>query len=86
MVGEGIAGQLQESITRLDAPALSPVTLMLRKMFPVTSGGPHSYRDVAEARTRVAAGESPGGVSTKPLVWTGDLLRGVGHEVTQDKP
>ena len=85
MMGEGIGGQLQESITKLDEPALSPVTLMLRKMFPVTSTTPKSLTAVNEARARVAADESPGDVSTKPLVWTGDLLRGVGHEVTDDK-
>lgn len=82
MMGEGIGGQLQESITNTNEPALSPVTLMLRKMFPVTSTETKSASSVVEARARVAAGESSAGVSTKPLVWTGDLLRGVGHEVT----
>ena len=64
-------------------PALSPVTLMLRKMF-----GNHPEeirgRDVAEARRRVSAGESTAGVSTKPLVWTGHLLASVDYEVKTD--
>lgn len=82
LMGEGIGGQLQESITKLDSPKLSEVTLMLRAMFPVSSTKKKTYADVIEARRLVARGESYGDVSTKPLVWTGDLLRGVGHEVT----
>lgn len=78
--GAGIAGQLRRSIVDTNEPALSPVTLMLRKMF-----GNHPEmiraRDVADARRRVAAGESYAGVSTKPLVWTGHLFDSVDHEV-----
>jgi hypothetical protein len=78
--GEAIAGQIRQSIVDVTSPPLSPVTLMLRKMF-----GNHPEdirgRDVAEARRRVAAGESAGGVSTKPLIWTGDLFRSISYEV-----
>ena len=81
-VGMGIEGQLRDSIRELDEPALSNVTLMLRAMFPVSSTHQKTYADIAEARRLVAAGESWGDVSTKPLVWTGDLLRSVAHEVT----
>ena|ERR1035437_2436223 len=79
-VGESIAGQLRQSIVDTNAPLLSPVTLMLRKMF---GNNPSAIRgrDVAEARRRVAAGESDGGVSRKPLVWTGNLLNSIDHEV-----
>lgn len=80
IAGEGIADQLRESIIALQEPALSPVTLMLRKMF----GNDHSritFADVTEARRRVKAGESYAGVSTKPLVWTGHLLNSVDHDV-----
>ena len=80
MMGEGIKGQLEQSIIATNDPPLSPVTLMLRKMF----GNDHSQiraRDVAEARRRVAAGESTAGASPKPLVWTGHLLDSVGYEV-----
>ena len=82
-MGQGITGQLQDSIKKLDEPELSKVTLMLRAMFPVSGPRPGSYADVAEARALVARGESWGDVSTKPLIWTGDLLRSVNHEVTQ---
>lgn len=80
-MGQGIGGQLRDSIAKLDEPALSKVTLMLRAMFPVSSQHKKTYADIAEARRLVAAGESWGDVSTKPLVWTGDLLRSVDHEV-----
>jgi hypothetical protein len=80
ITGLGIAGQLQQSIRDTNDPNLSPVTLMLRKMF---GNHPENIRarDVAEARRRVAAGESSAGVSTKPLVWTGHLINSVGSEV-----
>jgi len=81
IVGEGIKGQLQQSIVDTTQPPLSPVTLMLRKMF-----GNHpeeiTGKDVGEAARRVAAGESYGGVSTKPLDWTGHMKNSVGSEVT----
>lgn len=81
-VGAAVAGQLRESYADLQSPPLSPVTLMLRKMF----GNDHSAirgRDVAEARRRVATGESTAGVSTKPLVWTGHLFNTIDHEVVK---
>jgi hypothetical protein len=80
LVGDGIKGQLQQSIKDTNQPPLSPVTLMLRKMF-----GNHpediTGKDVGEAARRVAAGESFGGVSTKALDWTGHMLNSVGSEV-----
>ena len=78
--GEAIAGQLRESIIKVNAPPLSPVTLMLRKWF-----GNHPERirkrDVWRAAAAVRRGESAAGVSTKPLVWTGTLLGSVDFEV-----
>lgn len=78
--GEAVAAQLRQSIVDTLAPALSPVTLMLRKMF-----GNHPElirgRDVTEARRRVRAGESTSGVSTKPLIWTGYLLNKINYQV-----
>ena len=80
ITGQAISEQLKQSIRDTNDPALSPVTLMLRKMF-----GNHPEqirgRDVAEARRRVAAGESYGGVSTKPLIWTGYMISRVSYEV-----
>lgn len=81
IMGFEIAGELQDSIIETDAPALSQITLMLRKMF-----GNHpediTGKAVGEAAAKVAAGESTGGVSDKPLVWTGQMLRSVDSEVS----
>ncbi len=77
IVGQGIADQLQESIRNLDEPALSPVTLMLRSLYPVRSEGVTSKRQVVEARMLVELGEQPGPVSTKPLIWTHQMINSV---------
>lgn len=80
-VGEGISGQLRESIINTNEPPLSEVTLMLRQMFPIGSEGVQSYKDVQIARARVESGERAQGVSTKPLVWTGQMLNSISYEV-----
>lgn len=79
-VGETIQGELREAIAEVETPELSPVTLMLRKMF----GNDHSQitgRDVGEAARKVAAGESTGGVNSKPLDWSGFMKSRVDYEV-----
>jgi hypothetical protein len=81
MVGEGIAGQLRQSITDLIAPSLSPTTLMIRKMLWKNPNLVVTRRTVFEARRRVQRGESTSGVSTKPLVWTGHMLASISYEV-----
>lgn len=81
-VGEGIQSQLQESISNTFAPPLSPVTLMLRKMQGENSALVVTGKTVGEAARRVRAGESTAGVSTKPLIWTGQLLGSTAYEVT----
>lgn len=80
-MGEDIKGALQESISTIDGPALSPTTLILRKRF---WGNPYDIRirDVLDAQQAVADGETgAGGTQSKPLVWTGTLLRAVDYEV-----
>jgi hypothetical protein len=81
IAGEAIAGQLRESILRTNAPPLSPVTLMLRKMRIENPGIVITGRTVGIAAARVAAGESTAGVPTKPLVWTSHLINSVDYEV-----
>ncbi len=80
-MGAGIAGQLQESIVATNAPPLSQITLMLRKMKKADPDLQVTGATVGEAARRVAAGESTAGVSTKPLIESGDLLRAVDYEV-----
>lgn len=77
LVGLSIAEDLQESIRDLDEPPLSAVTLMLRSLYPVRSEGVTSKRQVVEARMLVELGESPGPVSTKPLIWTHQMINSV---------
>jgi hypothetical protein len=81
LVGEGIKGQLQQSIAELTSPPLSPVTLMLRKMRADNPSLVVTGSTVGEAARRVAAGQSSAGVSTKPLVDSGDMLNAVDYAV-----
>lgn len=81
LTGEGIKGQLQQSIVDTMGPPLSPVTLMLRKMKSENPNLVVTGATVGEAARRVAAGESYAGVSTKPLVESGHMLNSVDYEV-----
>jgi len=81
LVGQGISNQLQESIENTNSPPLSPVTLMLRSLYPVRSEGVTSRREVVEARMLVELGEQPGPVNTKPLEWTHQMINSVSYEV-----
>lgn len=81
LMGEGIKGQLQQSIIDTDAPALSQITLMLRKMKSEDQGLVVTGKTVGEAARRVAEGESTTGVSTKPLDETGHMKASVDYEV-----
>lgn len=83
-LGEGIAGQVRQAIIDLDSPALSPVTIMLRKMLKDNPNLEITGATVGEAAARVAAGEDVSGVSTKVGVATGHMLNSVDYEVTND--
>lgn len=82
LMGEGIKGQLQESIIATMAPPLAAITLMLRKMRSEDQSLVVTGKTVGEAAARVAAGESSAGVSTKPLVDSGHMLNSVDYEVS----
>lgn len=84
LLGEGIEDQLRDAIVNLDSPALSKVTLMLRKMrhenpHLVITGGV-----VGEAAARVAAGEDTSPASTKVGVNTGHMLNSITHDLQGD--
>lgn len=81
LMGQGIKEQLQESIISTDAPALSLVTLMLRKMRSEDQGLVVTGATVGEAARRVAEGESTAGVNAKPLNDSSHLLNSVDYEV-----
>jgi hypothetical protein len=80
-MGELIGSELQDAIVAVTSPALSPITLMLRKMRSEDQDLKVGGKTVAEAARRVAAGESPGDVSIKPLIDTGDMLASVAYQV-----
>lgn len=80
-IGDGIGGQLQESILDLHSPALSPVTVMLRGMKSADQSLVVTRGTVAEARRRVAAGLTNYGADDKPLIESGHLSNSVAHEV-----
>lgn len=82
-MGEDIKGALQQSISTIDGPALSPTTLMLRSMF---GNNPQDIRrsDVLEAQQRVKDGEEgASGTQAKPLVWTGHMLNSIDYEIKE---
>lgn len=83
-MGEGIAGQIRQAIIDLSSPALSPVTLMLRKMLKDNPNLEITGATVGEAAARVAAGEDYSGVSTKVGVASGHMLNSVSYEVEND--
>lgn len=82
-MGQDIQGELRQSIIDTNAPPLSEITLMLRQMRAENPNLVVTGRTVGEAAARIAAGEHPSGVSTKPLVDTGVLLRSVDYEVVK---
>jgi hypothetical protein len=82
-LGEVIEGQLQDSIINVNSPALSPVTLMLRYMKSQDQSLVVNKTVVAEARARVARGESSGGVNAKPLDETGFMLHSIHHRIVE---
>lgn len=80
-MGEGISDQVRKSLIDLDAPALSPITLMIRKM---RIEDPHlivTGATVGQAARRVADGDSSDPASTKVGVFTGHLLNSIDYEV-----
>lgn len=83
LMGQRMAEELQQSIRDLHAPPLSPVTLMLRWMRWKKPALKVTGKTVGEAAARVAAGKSSAGVSIKPLIDRGDLIKAVAFEVSK---
>jgi len=82
-VGAAAAADVAKTLAAGDFTALSPITLMIRKMKDEHKGDPSwrmSGAKVGEAARRVAAGE-PGSDRTTPLDDTGLLIASVQHQV-----
>lgn len=81
-MGAVIAGELQQSIVDTSDPPLSPITVMLRGMRTQSKYADMPFWErFAEAKKRVAAGESNYGASSKPLVDTGVMFNSVTYRV-----
>ena len=81
-MGTEIKEELEQSITNLTDPPLSPVTLLLRERF---GNQPHEikFADVQKAREDIASGVTPNvtGTQAHPLIWTGVLQSKIDFEV-----
>lgn len=83
-MGQIIEGELQDSISDVTGPPLSPVTLLLRERFwtnpqEITGG------DVAQAFKDIAAGVQPSvtGTQAHPLLWTQHMIQSVSSEMVK---
>jgi hypothetical protein len=82
-VGAAAAGDIVKTLAAGDFKALSPITLMIRKMKDEHRGDPNwrmSGAKVGEAAARVAAGEA-GSTRATPLDDTGYMMANVQHQV-----
>jgi len=87
-VGAEAAGDVARKISELEAPALSPITVMLRGMKSSAAGKNRvehvTGKTVGEAAQRVADGKTNYGASTKPLVDDGYLLGSINNDVADE--
>ena len=79
-LGQLIGSQIAEAIANVHAPELSEVTLLLRQW--KSDGRAITGKTVGEAAAAVAEGVRASGVSKKPLVASGLMLRSIAHEVS----
>ena len=84
-VGEGIRGQLQQSIIDLDAPKLSKITLMLRKMRIEDPNLTVTGATVGEAARRGADGEATSPASEKVGIYTSHMLNSADYIVEKTR-
>ena len=82
-LGERVTADIVKTIYSITSPALSPITLMLRKMKDKNPDLKVSGKVVGEAAAKVAKNESYSGVSTKPLVESETMVNAVTHEVVK---
>jgi hypothetical protein len=80
-LGALMAADIQHKISEIQAPALSPITVMLRGMRSKDPDLRVTGATVGEAAQRVANGEDNYGASTKPLVDIGILLKSISYKV-----
>lgn len=82
ILGQQIASELVQSIVDTNDPPLSSVTVMLRGMRTQKKYQNMPFWErFQEAKSRVAAGKTNYGASTKPLVDTGALIGNIKYVV-----
>lgn len=82
-VGEGISGQLRQSIVDTTEPPLSVLTLMARKWKADNPDETMTRTILEQLRAKLASGPPDvGGVPTKPLVYSGNMLNSIDYEVS----
>lgn len=80
LIGNAAAGAVRQHIAELNTPALSPITLLLRKRRK--EGGTVTGKTVGEAAREANAGPpNVSGVSTKPLVDSTLMMTTLTHQV-----
>jgi hypothetical protein len=90
-IGSLMAADIQHKISEIDAPALSPITIMLRGMRSHDPELVVTGKTVGEAAQRVRNGDDNYGATTKPLVpaeaegGTGLLLKSISFKVGDNK-
>lgn len=80
-IGSLMAADIQKTISEIQEPALSPITVMLRGMRGHDPDLRVTGKTVGEAAQRVANGDDNYGASTKPLVDIGILLKSISFQV-----
>lgn len=83
VMGMRMSEQLSQSIVETNAPPLSQITLMLRKMRIGKTDAPTSGAMVGEAARRVAAGESTAGINAKPLIYSNVMRSSVAFDIQE---
>jgi hypothetical protein len=84
-IGSRMAGDIKKTISEIQEPALSPITVMLRGMRSHDKDLKVTGKTVGEAARRVANGDDNYGATTKPLIpanaegGTGLLLSSISH-------
>lgn len=82
LMGEGMKAQLQQAIRDMNSPALSPVTLAVRKWRKNNPGRRVTGSIVGQLAREVAAGTADtSGVATKPLIDSAHMINSVDYEV-----
>lgn len=86
IIADEMVNDVQSSIYELTSPALSPLTLMIRKVMIGRTDQKAQWADVAEAIKRLKRGDSTDGVSDKPLIYSNVMVSHVQFDIVDGQP